>query len=134
MDFNFVEEDEQVQEEDEGFDWSEFEDEDKETIEVDGLELAFDDEIPEARSITDPEVQKKAKKSRKKKRKKQSREAKKERGVSYLCASPNHYLNLCEREQRKGIISCTHKCHTERGFSVDSVSDSDDEEFTFSFD
>lgn len=67
MDFNFVDETPE-DDEDETLDLSDlYDEEEDEVVEIAGMDFSFADEVPDAMSITDPEVRRRARKSRKKK-------------------------------------------------------------------
>jgi hypothetical protein len=101
-----------------------------EDVQVDGLNLAFEDEIPEAKTLADPEVKARARQSRGKTLR--SYDDKIEAGWSYACAHPRHLPNFCEKEQERGNLECSCSCHEARGFTRPSESSdygsSDEEE------
>ena len=133
MGFNFV----IVEIEEDTLDLSDIlgDDEEEEKIEVSSFELAFTEEVPEARTISDPEVRTKAQESRSKRP--GSYADKVAAGWSYCCAHKRHLPNLCEREQDRGVLTCTCECHEARGYErpePERLHRSDDEEEILIFD
>lgn len=165
MEFNFVDPEEEDEEQEDGIDWSLLDEEVDESEGVhdevpratsgrDGLDgvrgrakkggsikgvgdFDFAEDIPEALTITDPEVKAKAAKGRQRRRRKvenQSYDNKRAAGWSLFCAHQEHLPNLCERYQLTEGYTCTCDCHERRGFvRPDELSESDDEAFVFNF-
>lgn len=91
----------------------------------------FEDAIPRAKSITDKDVQKRAKQGRQRSISNMSYENKKEAGWSFYCSHKQHLPTLCERAQDNYEVTCTCTCHKERGYiqpEPKRLSTSDDEE------
>lgn len=136
MHFNFIEDDD-----DEELDLSDLLE--PATVEVDELAAVFESDIPERKTLKDPEVRSKARESRKAGF--STDEAKAERranGVAFYCThfpyneygfdnSRPHYSKLCEQDQDRGKVTCTCHCHRERGYvrpEPEYIPGSDDEE------
>jgi hypothetical protein len=118
-----------------------FEDEDEEIDltepEEDELGLSFEEEIPERKRITDPEVRPKAQGNRKRRVSTLSYDGKMAAGWSYLCSHKEHLPNLCEREQDADKVTCSCPCHSERGYvyqQSEYIPGSDDDEIISLFD
>lgn len=122
--FNFIDEDEDdVIDLEDTDDVIEIKEEIKRAATEAGI-FSFEEDIPERRTLADPEVKEKAAKGRSKRRRRtQTKDyaGKRADGWSYCCAHPKHLSNLCEREQAKEGISCTCSCHEERGFDLDDA-------------
>ncbi len=99
--------------------------------------LVFEEDIPPARSITDTDVQRKAKRGRKR-RVTTGRYANKiAAGWSLYCAHSEHLPNLCERAQDNGEVTCSCECHEHREYVQQESSQlpgSNDEEVILLFD
>lgn len=128
-------------EEDEELDLSDlFESKEDKAIQTESDGLQFEEDIPERKSLKDPEVRAKASDSRK--RTYVSKEERLAQGYSFYCAaqpyneyefdrSRPHYSNLCEEDQNRGKISCTCPCHELREYARPEskyIPGSDDEE------
>ena len=135
MNFTFIDE----EEDEDTLDLSDvFEETEVESDSDPGVE--FEEDIPEARTLTDSTVKDKAAKSRG--RKTVDREANLEAGYSFYCAaqpfneyefdrSRPHYSTLCEKDQSRGNITCTCPCHAIREYTrpePEYIPGSDDEE------
>ena len=97
----------------------------------------FEDKIPRPRSITDKDVQAKARQGRRSSLNSASYEKKREAGWSLYCSHKKHLPTLCEREMDADKISCTCSCHEARGYiyqQLEYVPGSDDEEIISLFD
>ena len=135
MEFTFIDED--TVEDEDTLDLSDiFEQEDSD----DNTGLEFEDDIPQAKTLSDPKVKDKAASSRKAKT--VDYETNIKNGVAFYCArhpfneyefdrSRPHYSNLCEKDQSRGQITCTCSCHDFRNYTRPEskyVPGSDDEE------
>ena len=113
------------------------------TVEVDEFAAVFEEDIPERKTLKDPEVKEKVRSTRKSTA--VTEEAVNERkanGYAFYCArypyseygfdrTRPHYSSLCEQDQDRGKISCTCDCHTQRGYvrqEPEYIPGSDDEE------
>lgn len=92
----------------------------------------FEDDIPERRTLADPEVKARAAEGRTRRRRRTSTKdyaGKRADGWSYCCAHREHLSNLCERIQVTDHLECKCGCHEERGFDLeDAVRRYEDEE------
>lgn len=134
MNFNFVDEDEEYDEDDEILDLSVLSDDgpDEAPVQVSGLTFEIEEEIPEKLSLTSPEVKARAKRGRRRSPAKMDYSGKLSLGWSFYCAHMKHLPTLCERGQTSGEVTCTCPCHEERGYvrpQPESLSGGDDEEF-----
>lgn len=101
----------------------------KEETSIADLTFSFEEEVPAARKVSDPEIQAKAREARKQSTKRLSYDNKIALGWSFLCAHREHLPNLCEREQDRGEFNCKCPCHKERGYvRPNRVSRGSDEE------
>jgi len=139
MAFNFVFDEEDT--EDEELDLSDLLEPD--TVEVDEFAAVFEEDIPERKTLKDPEVKQRARESRKTASvSEEAVQERKDNGYAFYCArypyneyefdrSRPHYSNLCEQDQTRGKITCTCDCHAKRGYvrpESEYVPGSDDEE------
>lgn len=141
MEFNFLDEGE---EDEEVLDLSDLEvkktpkAKSKKTKKVrDSSGFSFEEDIPPARSITDADVQTKARSAKRSRSvSKMSYDNKKEHGWSFYCAHPHHLPTLCEGAQDEDKVTCTCSCHEERGYArskPEYIPGSDDEEIILLF-
>lgn len=77
-------------------------------------EFSFEDIIPEPKQITDKDVQTKAQQGRQRSVSNMSYENKREEGWSLYCAHKKHLPTLCERAQDNAEVTCTCSCHPAR--------------------
>lgn len=112
MEFNFSFEGEDDDEE--YLDLSDNEPRPIETVELEGVSFAFTDEVPDKKTLADPNVKRKAQESRSKRP--GNYQDKKADGWSYACAHQKHLPNVCEKEQDRGTLECSCPCHEERGY------------------